>query len=91
MSAYPGENTSIESVLEQAESRLAARRATSVWGQKKAAALNKTLLTCKNQCYDCHACERVFGYEDFDTLLELEKPTKWTDKADNVIPIRVSA
>ena len=91
MSAYPGENTSIESVLEQAESRLAARRATSVWGQKKAAALNKTLLTCKNQCYDCHACERVFGYEDFDTLLELEKPTKWTDKADNVIPIRVAA
>lgn len=91
MSAYPGETTTLESVLEQAESRLTARRATSVWGQKKAVALNKTLLTCKNQCYACHACERVFGYEDFDTLLELEKPTKWLDKADNIIPIKVAA
>lgn len=91
VSAYPGENKTIEDVLSQAESRLIARRENSVWGQKKAIALNKTLLTCKNQCYDCHACERVFGYNDFDTLLELKKPTDWIAKADKYIPIQVAS
>ena len=61
------------------------RRDNSVWGSKKAKALNKTLMTCKNQCYDCHACERVFGFQDFDTLLEIKDTQEWREKADALI------
>ena len=57
------------------------RRAESPWGNKKAKALNKTLMTCKNQCYDCHACERVFGFKDFDTLLEIKSTNEWREKS----------
>ena len=31
-----------------------------------------TLKTCKNECYDCHLCEKVFGVEPFDSLVELQ-------------------
>ncbi len=31
-----------------------------------------TLKTCKNECYDCHLCEKVFGVEPFDSLIELQ-------------------
>lgn len=48
------------------------------WQTKKGKALSKVLMNCQNQCYDCHACERVFDQEDMDTLLELKKPK--TDK-----------
>ncbi len=44
------------------------------WQTKKGKALAKILTNCQNQCYDCHACERVFGQPDMDTLLELKKP-----------------
>lgn len=30
------------------------------------------LKTCKNECYDCHLCEKVFGVEPFDSLVELK-------------------
>jgi hypothetical protein len=36
--------------------------------------LSKVLTNCQNQCYDCHACEKVFGQPNMDTLLELKKP-----------------
>ena len=29
------------------------------------------LKTCKNECYNCHLCEKVFGCEDFNSLIEL--------------------
>lgn len=59
----------------------------SVWMSKKAKALAHTLKNCRNQCYDCHACERVFGYKDFDSLLDVKSTKGWTDKADRTIPI----
>lgn len=31
-----------------------------------------TLKTCQNECYDCHLCEKVFGVEPFDSLVELQ-------------------
>ena len=38
---------------------------------KEGEALLELLKTCKNQCYDCHVCEKVFGVESFDSLIEL--------------------
>jgi hypothetical protein len=29
------------------------------------------LKTCKNECYSCHLCEKVFGCDEFDSLIEL--------------------
>jgi hypothetical protein len=34
-----------------------------------------TLKTCKNECYDCHLCEKVFEIEPFDSLVELQSGT----------------
>ena len=33
--------------------------------------LEKLLTSCKNQCWDCHECERTFGMEDIDSALQL--------------------
>lgn len=44
------------------------------WQTPKGKALAKVLMNCQNQCYDCHACERVFDQPDMDTLLEMKKP-----------------
>lgn len=43
------------------------------WNSPKGKALGKVLTNCKNQCWDCHACERSMGYPDVDTILELGK------------------
>ena len=43
----------------------------SVWLTKKGKGLSKTLSTCKNKCWDCHACENVFGVEKFNSVLDL--------------------
>ena len=40
---------------------------------KKGESLNKILKTCKNACYDCHACEKVYGIKSFDSLIELNR------------------
>ena len=29
--------------------------------------LNKILLNCRSQCYNCHECERAFGIPDYDS------------------------
>lgn len=29
------------------------------------------LKICKNECYSCHLCEKVFGTDEFDSLIEL--------------------
>ena len=29
------------------------------------------LKTCKNECYSCHLCEKVFEVDEFDSLIEL--------------------
>lgn len=46
---------------------------SSVWASKKGKALNHVLKNCKNECWDCHACERTFGTEDFDSLIEVDR------------------
>jgi hypothetical protein len=42
-----------------------------VYNTKEGEQLIEFLKTCKNECYNCHLCERVFGVEDFDSLIEL--------------------
>jgi len=46
----------------------------NIWNSKKGKSLAKILSTCKNQCWDCHACEKVFGIEPFDSLIEFNRP-----------------
>jgi hypothetical protein len=36
---------------------------------KEGMSLIELLKTCKNQCYDCHVCEKVFKVEEFDSLI----------------------
>jgi hypothetical protein len=33
--------------------------------------LEQRLKNCKNQCYNCHLCDRTFGLPDIDSLMEL--------------------
>jgi len=42
-----------------------------IWATPKGRGLSKILSTCKNRCWDCHACEKVFGVEPFNSALEL--------------------
>ena len=35
--------------------------------------LEKLLKNCRNQCWDCHECERTFGFQDVDSALQLRK------------------
>ena len=46
---------------------------TGIWSTDKGQRLEKILTTCKNQCWDCHECERTFGMEDIDSALQLRK------------------
>ena len=38
-----------------------------IWLSEKGKRLNRILLNCKSQCYDCHECERTFGVPDYDS------------------------
>ena len=40
-----------------------------IWLSEKGKRLNKILLNCKSQCYDCHECERTFGIPDYDSSI----------------------
>jgi len=50
----------------------------SIWTTKKGKSLNLVLKNCKNECWDCHACERTFSSElgDIDTLIEVNRDTE---------------
>ena len=48
----------------------------TIWVTKKGKALNQVLKNCKNECWDCHACERTYGTDDFDSLLEINRDAK---------------
>lgn len=48
-----------------------------IWTTKKGKTLNKVLMNCKNECWDCHACERVFGVDDFDSLIEVDRDVSY--------------
>jgi hypothetical protein len=61
-----------------------------LWLSKKGNSLAKVLQNCKNQCWDCHACERVFNHPDIDSLIEARKPTSsYLSKIDS-IPIKIT-
>lgn len=44
-----------------------------IWSTDKGQRLEKILRTCRNQCWDCHECERTFGMQDIDSALQLRK------------------
>lgn len=48
----------------------------TVWGNKKGQALNKILMNCRNECWNCHACEETFGAPHFDSLIEINRNVK---------------
>ena len=43
----------------------------SIWLTKKGKNLSKILMNCKNQCWDCHACEKVFNIKPYNSILEV--------------------
>ena len=43
-----------------------------VYESKEGEHLLDFLKTCKNECYSCHLCEKVFGVDEFDSLIELK-------------------
>lgn len=45
----------------------------TVWTTGKGRSLNHVLKNCKNECWDCHACERTFGADDIDSLIEVNR------------------
>lgn len=45
----------------------------SIWLTKKGKILNKILTNCRNECWDCHACEDTFGIPHFDSLIEINR------------------
>lgn len=47
-----------------------------IWSTADGKRLEKILTTCRNQCWDCHECERTFGTEDIDSALQLRKVTQ---------------
>jgi MoaA/NifB/PqqE/SkfB family radical SAM enzyme len=54
----------------------------NIWNSKKGKSLNKILSTCENQCWDCHACEKVFGVKPFDSLIEFNRPKSVNPRID---------
>lgn len=46
---------------------------TGIWATDPGKRLEKILRTCRNQCWDCHECERTFGFQDIDSALQLRK------------------
>jgi hypothetical protein len=46
---------------------------TGIWSTDKGKRLEKILTNCKNQCWDCHECERTFETQDYDSALQMRK------------------
>jgi hypothetical protein len=46
---------------------------TGIWATDPGKRLEKILRTCRNQCWDCHECERTFGMQDVDSALQIRK------------------
>lgn len=46
---------------------------TGVWSTEPGKKLEKLLLNCRSQCWDCHECERTFGFQDIDSALQMRK------------------
>jgi hypothetical protein len=46
---------------------------TGIWITESGKKLEKLLTNCRNQCWDCHECERTFGVQDIDSALQIRK------------------
>ena len=46
---------------------------TGIWSTEPGQRLEKLLLNCRSQCWDCHECERTFGIQDLDSALQIRK------------------
>ena len=46
------------------------RLADSIWLTDEGKKLEQKLKNCRNQCYNCHLCEKVFGVPDIDSIIE---------------------
>lgn len=46
---------------------------SGIWSTDKGQRLEKILKTCRNQCWDCHECERTFQMQDIDSALQIRK------------------
>jgi hypothetical protein len=46
---------------------------TGVWSTEEGKRLEKLLTNCRSQCWDCHECERTFGFQDIDSALQMRK------------------
>lgn len=44
-----------------------------IWTTEPGRKLEKLLTSCRNQCWDCHECERTFGMQDIDSALQIRK------------------
>lgn len=44
-----------------------------IWSTDGGKRLEKLLTSCRNQCWDCHECERTFGVRDIDSALQIRK------------------
>ena len=44
-----------------------------IWSTDPGQKLEKLLLNCRSQCWDCHECERTFGCQDIDSALQMRK------------------
>jgi hypothetical protein len=44
-----------------------------IWSTDNGKKLEKLLTACRNQCWDCHECERTFGFQDIDSALQIRK------------------
>jgi len=54
-----------------------------IWSTDNGKRLEKILSTCRNQCWDCHECERTFGFQDIDSALQLRKAIPINDSKNN--------
>ena len=49
------------------------RSKTSLWASKEGKRLNKLLMSCKNQCWNCHECEKVYNVPEYDSLIQVKR------------------
>ena len=47
-----------------------------IWSTEPGKKLEKLLLSCRSQCWDCHECEDVFGMQRVDSALQMRKEFK---------------
>jgi hypothetical protein len=59
----------------------------NIWATKKGKSLAKILKDCKNQCWDCHACEKVFNTVNIDSIIQINRENDNLININNTINI----